>query len=433
MARTTVPLTDAACRNAKPKDKDYSLFDGQGLYLLVKTNGFKSWRMKYIKPNGKQGLTSFGNYPAISLAIARELRAKAIDLLATGTDPVVHKQQTKAASIAVASNTFEAVTREWHDKMRGKWSHDHAGRILKRLEQNLFPAIGKQPIAHLTTLDYLDALRQVEQRGAIDVAARLRQQTKQICRYAVQTGRLAHNPALDLDGALLVRKQEHRPALPLEQIPALLDSIDQYRGRPITVLALKITLLTFLRSSEVRFARWSEINFKTSQWLVPGTRTPIDGIKHAERGMKMKRDHLVQLCPQAMSLIAELHKMTGCFELMFAGDHNPNVPMSENTINSALRKMGYDTKAEVCGHGFRTMACSALIESGLFSRDAVERQMAHMESNKVRAAYTHKAEFLEERRRMLAWWADWLDAIRSGFISPHDYSNSKIIPFKRSA
>ncbi|MCG8996276.1 integrase arm-type DNA-binding domain-containing protein [Laribacter hongkongensis] len=160
MAGTTVPLTDTACRNTKPKDKDYSLFDGQGLYLLVKTNGIKSWRMKYIKPNGKQGLTSFGNYPAISLAIARKLRAKAIDLLATGTDPVVHKQQAKAASIAIASNIFEAVTREWHDKIRGKWSHDHAGRILKRQEQNLFPAIGKHLIAHLTTLDYLDTLRQ---------------------------------------------------------------------------------------------------------------------------------------------------------------------------------------------------------------------------------------------------------------------------------
>ncbi len=223
-------------------------------------------------------------------------------------------------------------------------------------------------------------------------------------------------------GAVASSNRIHRPALELKRLPELLHRIDSYTGRPLTRLAVELTLLIFIRSSELRFARWSEIDFETAMWTIPAERESIEGVKHSQRGSKMRTPHLVPLSSQALAILKAVHQISGDRDFVFVGDHNPRKPMSENTVNKALRVMGYDTKVEVCGHGFRTMACSSLIESGLWSRDAVERQMSHVERNYVRAAYIHKAEHLDERRLMLQWWADFLDKNREKKVSPFDFA-----------
>lgn len=219
-------------------------------------------------------------------------------------------------------------------------------------------------------------------------------------------------------------KVNHRPALELEQIPELLERIDNFKGRELTKLAIKLSLLIFIRSSELRFARWSEIDFDKKIWTIPAEREEIDGVPHSHRGSKMKTPHLVPLSDQSIEILKQIYEISGMYELVFIGDHSASKPMSENTVNKALRTMGYDTKKELCGHGFRTMACSALVESNLWSRDAVERQMSHQERNGVRAAYIHKAQHIIERTKMVQWWADYLDSIRTKFIMPYEFKTN---------
>lgn len=423
MARSVIPLTDPKCDAARPREKAYKLSDGQGLFLLVKANGTKSWRLKFKRPDGREGLATFGNYPALGLKSARDRRAAALELLALGIDPLEHEKQVKAASAATVTNTFKAVALEWHAAGARKWSKDHAIKILRRLETDLFPCLGDRAVSELKARDLLVPLKNAEKLNHLDVASRLRQYIDGIMRYAVQNGHIESNPARDLLGATATRKAAHRPALPLERLPELLQRIDNYKGRPLTRLAVHLTLLVFIRSSELRFSRWPEIDFDRSLWTIPGTREAIEGVKHSQRGAKMGTPHLVPLSKQAISILEAIQPLTGRFDLVFAGDHYHHKPMSENTVNAALRLMGYDTKAEVCGHGFRSMACSALVESGLWSRDGVERQMSHQERNGVRAAYIHKAEHIEERRLMVQWWADYLEANREKHITPYDFAH----------
>ncbi|UTW07876.1 tyrosine-type recombinase/integrase [Pseudomonas benzenivorans] len=423
MARTVTPLTDPKCQAARPKEKDYTLFDGQGLFLLVKPTGVKTWRFKYTKPNGRPGLATFGNYPSLGLKAARERRAEALELLAQGQDPIEQARQAKAEASATAANTFEAQAREWHAACALKWKPGHAATVLRRMEQHLFPLLGGHPIAELKARDLLAPLKLAEQRDTLELASRLRQYVTAIMRRAVQHGLIETNPANDLQGATATRKAAHRPALPLERLAELLARLDAYNGRALTRLAVMLTLQVFIRSSELRFSRWEEIDFERALWTIPGERQPIEGVKHATRGAKMSTPHLVPLSRQALATLGAAHQLTGRFDLIFIGDHQHWKPMSENTVNAALRRMGYDTKTEVCGHGFRAMACSALIESGLWSRDAVERQMSHQERNGVRAAYIHKAEHLDERRLMCQWWADYLDACRQQYLTPYEFAN----------
>lgn len=255
-----------------------------------------------------------------------------------------------------------------------------------------------------------------------EIASRLQQRISAVMRYAVQSGIIRYNPALDMAGALTTVKRQHRPALDLSRLPELLSRIGSYKGQPVTQLAVMLNLLVFIRSSELRYARWSEIDIDNAMWTIPAEREPLPGVKFSHRGSKMRTPHLVPLSKQVVAILAELQTWAGENGLIFTGAHDPRKPISENTVNKALRVMGYDTTQDVCGHGFRAMACSALIESGLWSRDAVERQMSHQERNGVRAAYIHKAEHLEERRLMLQWWADFLDANRERFISPFEYA-----------
>lgn len=382
-------LTDIKVRSAKPQEKEYTLVDGDGMFLLIHPNGSKYWRFRF-RFGGKQHLMAFGVYPETSLADARQKREEARRLVAAGIDPREHKRAVKEEQ-AKENITFESVAREWHAANK-KWSEEHSRRVLKSLEDNLFSAIGKRSIEELKTRDLLAPIKVVEATGRFEVASRLQQRTTAIMRYAVQSGLIDYNPAQEMAGAVASSNRVHRPALELKRLPELLHRIDGYTGRPMTRLAVELTLLIFIRSSELRFARWSEIDFETAMWTIPAEREVIEGVKHSQRGSKMRTPHLVPLSRQALDILKQVHKLSGNRDFVFVGDHNPRKPMSENTVNKALRVMGYDTKVEVCGHGFRTMACSSLIESGLWSRDAVERQMSHMERNSVRAAYIHKAE-----------------------------------------
>ena len=410
-------LTDIKVRTAKPTDKQYKLTDGSGMHLLVHPNGSKYWRLQY-RFDGKQKMLALGVYPDVSLADARTRRDDARNLLANNIDPGDKKKSDKIEQ--EEARTFEQHAVEWHATNK-KWSEEHSRRVLKSLEDKLFPAIGKRNIADLKTRDLLAPIKAVELSGRLEVASRLQQRTTAIMRYAVQSGLLDYNTAQEMVGAVASSNRQHRPALQLKRIPELLRRIDSYTGRPLTRLAVELTLLVFIRSSELRFARWSEIDFETSMWTIPAEREAIDGVKHSQRGSKMRTPHLVPLSHQALAILKDVYKLSGDRDFVFIGDHDHRKPMSENTVNKALRVMGYDTKVEVCGHGFRTMACSSLIESGLWSRDAVERQMSHMERNSVRAAYIHKAEHLDERRLMLQWWADFLDANRESEVSPYDF------------
>lgn len=411
-------LIDIKVRSAKPQEKEYTLVDGDGMFLLVHPNGSKYWRFRF-RFGGKQHLIAFGVYPETSLADARQKREEARRLVAAGIDPREHKRAVKEKQ-AKEAITFESVAREWHATNK-KWSEEHSRRVLKSLEDNLFPTIGKRSIEELKTRDLLAPIKVVEATGRLEVASRLQQRTTAIMRYAVQSGLIDYNPAQEMAGAVASSNRVHRPALELKRLSELLRRIDGYTGRPMTRLAVELTLLIFIRSSELRFARWSEIDFETSMWTIPAERETIEGVKHSQRGSKMRTPHLVPLSQQALAILKHVHKLSGDRDFVFIGDHDHRKPMSENTVNKALRVMGYDTKVEVCGHGFRTMACSSLIESGLWSRDAVERQMSHMERNSVRAAYIHKAEHLDERRLMLQWWADFLDANRAREVSPYDF------------
>ncbi|EMJ9773698.1 MULTISPECIES: tyrosine-type recombinase/integrase [Proteus] len=412
-------LSDVKVRTAKPQEKAYKLTDGDGMVLLVHPNGSKYWRFRY-RFGGKEKMLALGKYPEVSLADARARRDEARKQLANDIDPSESKKAVRVEQEKEAI-TFEKVARDWHASNK-KWSELHSARVLKSLEDNLFAAIGHYNIAELKTRDLLAPIKAVEMSGRLEVASRLQQRTTAIMRFAVQSGLIDYNPAQEMAGAVATSNRQHRPALELSRTPELLHRIDQYSGRPLTRLAVQLTLLVFIRSSELRFARWSEVNFKTAMWTIPAERESIEGVKYSHRGSKMKTPHLVPLSRQAIKILEQVKLISGDHDLIFIGDHNPRKPMSENTVNKSLRVMGYDTQVDICGHGFRTMACSSLIESGLWSRDAVERQMSHQERNSVRAAYIHKAEHLDERRLMLQWWADFLDANREQAISPFDYA-----------
>ncbi|EBV8363759.1 integrase arm-type DNA-binding domain-containing protein [Salmonella enterica] len=411
-------LTDAKIRAAKPDEKPYKLADSGNMFLLVHPNGSRYWRLRY-RFQGKERTLALGVYPDVSLSDAREKRDAARKLIAEGIDPCEQKRANK--SLPDTAQTFETVAQQWH-RSNKKWSESHSEKVLKSLETHVFPLIGSRDITSLKTPDLLLPVKAAETKEIFEIAARLQQRITAVMRYAAQSGIISYNPAMDMAGALTTVKRQHRPALPLNRISELLVRLDGYKGQILTRLAAKLTLLIFIRSSELRFARWPEIDFEKAMWTIPPERKPIEGVKYSHRGSKMRTEHLVPLSGQALDLLKQIHAISGEHELVFTGDHNPWKPMSENTVNNALRLMGYDTKVDVCGHGFRAMACSSLIESGLWSKDAVERQMSHQERNGVRAAYIHKAEFLDERRLMLQWWADFLDANAEKSVSPFDFA-----------
>ncbi|MDR5612310.1 MAG: integrase arm-type DNA-binding domain-containing protein [Arsenophonus sp.] len=413
-------LKSRQIETAKPKEKTYKLADGGGLYLEVTPRGSKYWRMKYRRPiDKKEDRLAFGVYPTISLADARTKRDEAKKLLSKGVDPKL--EQKGAQFESMGAFTFRHIACEWHSNNK-RWSEGHKSKVIRSLEQYIFPHIGNHDIRFLKTSDLLTPIKAVDSDGKHDVAQRLQQRVTAIMRYAVQNDIIEQSPANDMSGALATVKSRHHPALPNNRLSEFLDRLSSYHGRLITRLAVELTLLTFVRSSEIRFARWEEIDINKGIWNIPAVRKPIEGVKYSQRGMKMKTDHLVPLSHQTILIIKKLHDLSGNGEVMFPSERDPKKVMSENTVNNALRAMGYDTRTEVCGHGFRTMARGAMGESGLWSDDAIERQLSHIERNTVRAAYIHTSKHLEERRKMVQWWADYLDANRDQHITPYDFA-----------
>ena len=336
-----------------------------------------------------------------------------------GIDPKAEQKEAQAENSG--AYTFETIAREWHASNK-RWSEDHRSRVLRYLELYIFPHIGSSDIRQLKTSHLLAPIKKVDATGKHDVAQRLQKRVTAIIRYAVQNDYIDSNPASDMAGALSTTKARHNPALPSSRFPEFLTRLAAYRGRVMTRIAVELSLLTFVRSSELRFARWDKFDFDKSLWRVPAKREEIKGVRYSYRGMKMKEEHIVPLSRQAMILLEQLKQISGDKELLFPGDHDATKVMSENTVNSALRAMGYDTKTEVCGHGFRTMARGALGESGLWSDDAIERQLSHSERNNVRAAYIHTSEHLDERRLMVQWWADYLDINKLRPVTPFDFA-----------
>lgn len=400
-----MPLSDAKVRNAKPRMKPYKMADGEGLFLLVSPSGSKYWRLRYFIA-GKEKLLALGVYPETSLVAARERRLEARKALAAGKDPSDSKRESKRLNSQKRDCTFEVVAREWHTNRLAKWTPEHAAKILKRLERHIFGRLGSRPIDQITPHDLLTVMRKVEEHGG-EIAHRLLQICGQVFLYAVITQRATYNPAASLRGALKpVVKNSYAFIKPVE-LAEYLRKLEAYDGSILTKLALKFLLLTFVRSGELRGAAWAEIDLEKAEWRIP-----------AER-MKMKEMHIVPLSRQAIEILKELRPMTGQGQYVFPNQHKFIGPMSENTILYALYRMGYHSRAT--GHGFRSTASTALNENG-FPPDVIERQLAHSERDKVRAAYNY-AQYLPERRKMMQWWADYIDEIATKESTGHDGPN----------
>ncbi|MCN9920334.1 tyrosine-type recombinase/integrase [Escherichia coli] len=418
-------LTDAKIRTLKPSDKPFKVSDSHDLYLLVKPGGSRHWYLKY-RINGKESRIALGAYPAVSLSDARQQREGVRKMLALNINPV--QQRAAERGSRTPDKVFKNVALAWHKSNR-KWSQNTADRLLASLNNHIFPVIGNLPVSELKPRHFIDLLKRIEEKGLLEVASRTRQHLSNIMRHAVHQGLIDTNPAANLGGVTTPPVRRHYPALPLERLPELLERIGAYhQGRELTRLAVLLMLHVFIRSSELRFARWSEIDFTNRVWTIPATREPIIGVRYSGRGAKMRMSHIVPLSEQSIAILKQIKDITGNNELIFPGDHNPYKPMCENTVNKALRVMGYDTKKDICGHGFRAMACSALMESGLWAKDAVERQMSHQERNTVRMAYIHKAEHLEARKAMMQWWSDYLEACRESYAPPYTIGKNKFIP-----
>lgn len=387
-----MPLSDIAIRNAKPKDKAYKLADSGGLFVLVQPSGGKWWRYRY-RFGGKEKTLALGTYPDTGLAEARERHLAARKTLAAGNDPGEAKKDTKRQLAIKNANSFETVAREWYESRRHQWTPKHAGQVMARLEKDIFPRIGYRPIADITASELLVIGRAIEQRGALEIAHRTLQYCGQVFTYALITERADRNPAADLRGALKPTQKKHYAYLRAHELPEFLTILETYNGHPQTKLAIRLLMLTFVRTAELRGALWSEIDFDKVEWRIP-----------AER-MKMRDPHIVPLSPQAIAILKELQPLTGHWKHIFPNQHKPSGCMSENTIIYALYRMGYHSRAT--GHGFRATASTILNEHG-FRPDVIERQLAHVERNNVRAAYNH-AQYLKERRDMMQWWADYLD------------------------
>ncbi len=387
--------------------------------------GSRHWYLKY-RISGKESRIALGAYPAISLSDARQQREGIRKMLALNINPV--QQRAAVRGSRTPEKVFKNVALAWHKSNR-KWSQNTADRLLASLNNHIFPVIGNLPVSELKPRHFIDLQKGIEEKGLLEVASRTRQHLSNIIRHAVHQELIDTNPAANLGGVTTPPVRRHYPALPLERLPELLERIGAYhQGRELTRHAVLLMLHVFIRSSELRFARWSEIDFTNRVWTIPATREPIIGVHYSGRGAKMRMPHIVPLSEQSIAILKQIKDITGNNELIFPGDHNPYKPMCENTVNKALRVMGYDTKKDICGHGFRAMACSALMESGLWAKDAVERQMSHQERNTVRMAYIHKAEHLEARKAMMQWWSDYLEACRESYAPPYIIGKNKFIP-----
>lgn len=401
-------LSDTAIRTAKPTDKPYKLSDEKGLFLLITVNGAKYWRLKY-RFNGKEKLLSFGTYPDTGLKDARERREAARKLLANGIDPGENRKVQKAAKLERAENSFEVIAREWFAKYRDTWAPSHSDKIITRLENDVFPWIGGKPVTDITAPVVLDVLRRIEGRGTLDTAHRAKGNISQVMRYAIATGKAERDPCPDLRGALPPAKESNFASItdPVK-VAELLRAMDAFSGTFVVKSALLLAPMLFVRPGELRSAEWAGFDLDKAEWCYFVSKT--------------KTDHVVPLASQAVDILKELHQLTGHGRYVFPG-RDPQKAMSEAAVNAALRRMGYDTKTEITGHGFRAMARTILHEVLHQRPEVIEHQLAHAVPDALGTAY-NRTLFLKERKTMMQLWADYLDKLKAGAV---------VIPFHTAA
>ncbi len=383
-----MPLTDIQIRKANPKEKPYTLNDGNGLSLLVEPNGSKGWRFRY-RFAGKPKMISLGVYGQVTLAEARKKRDEAKKQLAENINPSDARKSEKIALRYATENTFYAVAMEWHSSKCSTWSDGYASEILRCFENDIFPYIGKRPIDQIALLELLAVLQKIEKRGALEQANKIRRRCGEVFRYAVITGRVKYNPAPDLAGAMNKPETKHFPFLREDEIPDFVKALNNYQGSKITKYATQLLMLTGVRTVELRLAEWSEFDFDNDIWEIPKER------------MKKRRPHLVPLSPQVIAILNELKVITGYYPLLFPGRNDVRKPISEASINKVIEKIGY--KGRLTGHGFRHMMSTILHENG-FDSAWIELQLAHVDKNSIRGIYNH-ALYLENRKNMLKWYS----------------------------
>ncbi len=393
-----MPLTDLAIRKAKPASKPIRISDEKGLYLEVSPSGGKLWRMKY-RYEGKEKRLSFGTYPDVSLADARERRDAARKLLANGADPGEVRKAKKAEKLERAATSFEIVAREWFEAREATWAPSHSRRLIRRLENDVFPWVGSKPISEIAAPEVLSVVRRIEGRGTLDTAHRVLQDFGQVFRYAVATGRAERDPTGDLRGALPPAAGGHFASItdPVS-VGELLRAIDAFKGTFIVKCALTLAPLLFVRPGELRQARWDAFDLDKAEWRYLVTKT--------------KTEHIVPLATQAVATLQELNILTGKSEFVFPGARSKGRAMSDAAINAALRRMGFDTRTEITGHGFRAMARTILHEVLGFAPEIIEHQLAHQVPDALGTAY-NRTKFLKERKAMMQKWADYLDELKS--------------------
>lgn len=402
-----MPLTDAAVRNAKPTEKSRKLSDAAGLYLEVRPEGGKWWRWRY-RFAGREKLLSLGVYPEVSLSEARTKRDELRKLLASGADPSVTRKAEKAAREGDAANSFEVIAREWYATKRTEWSASYGEKIIARFEADVFPYIGRRPVADVTPPELLEVLRRIEGRGVIETAHRARENCSQVFRFAVATGRATSDPARDLKDALRKPVVKHFAAITKpERMAELLRACAGYAGTPVVRTALLLAPMLLLRPGELRHAQWAEFDLDAATWLVPAAR-----MKREKAGKLQGAPHMVPLPYQAVEALRDLEQLTGRNAYVFRGERHHDRPMSENTVNAALRAMGFAAE-EVTGHGFRATARTMLVERLGVDESVIEAQLAHSVKDSLGRAY-NRTEFIEQRRAMMQTWADYLDKLRKG-------------------
>lgn len=403
-------LSDATIRAAKARDTQFKIYDEGGLFMIVAPSGGKLWRLKYRHVGKEQQLT-IGRYPDVGLKEARERRDEARKIIAAGGNPAFEKKRAAVAASVSAANTFSAIANELIDKREREGLKDITTGKAKWLLSLLEPDLGQRPVADIEPYELLAALKKVEASGRLETARRLLAFSSRVFRYAVATTRAKHNVAADLQGALTSPTVKHHAAIiDPKGVGALLRAIDGFEGQPVTLWALRLAPHVFVRPGELRQAEWSEIDLEGAVWRIPASR------------MKMKIEHAVPLSKQAVAILTEARGLTGAGRFVFPGQRTPTRPMSENTLNAALRRLGYSTD-EMTSHGFRSTASTLLNESGKWSVDAIERALAHGDTDNVRAAY-HRGAHWKERVEMAQWWSDYLDGLREG---------GKVLTFGRSA
>ncbi|HEY3982494.1 tyrosine-type recombinase/integrase [Cedecea sp.] len=392
-----MPLTDLELRRSKPQDKPYTLSDGGGLSILIEPNGSKGWRFRY-RFDGKPKMLSLGTYPTVSLTDARQKRDEAKKLVVSGINPSEARKQQKRDRQDVTGNTFEGIAREWYDKRRDRWSESYAEEMMKTFESDVFPYIGHRPIAEIKPMELMGTLSKLDERGATEKLRKVRQRCGEVWKYAIVTGRAEYNPAPDLASAFSPHKKEHYAFLSVAELPEFFRTFNTYTGSLIVKLAMRLLIITGTRPGELRKAEWSEFDFDNRLWEVPLER------------MKKRRPHCVPLSDQAISILEQLKPLTGHYSYVFPGRIHHSKPISEMAINVLVRRIGY--AGRVTGHGFRHTMSTILHEQG-YNTAWIETQLAHVDKNSIRGTYNH-AQYLDGRREMLQWYADYMESLEHG-------------------